>query len=474
MSHEAEPVSAIGSTSGKDSAGVQLIKKQLEERNKLEQTQEKNSQSVHNTQPRWMESMTAKHAVKKYSCYMICLNAVVHMSLNPMQGEMQASADLMNVQHQIQQNLLTMSGFLSYIKSNATADGAAKDTFSGIFNPNVMNGLKHTEYMIDNKNAKKESGTTDYSETASPTFQKKLTAFITAFKHTFYSDTDPKAPTFDQLSHIDNPHVLPTGKSFDLSTYWGKLNKNFHAFNQCGYQVMATQKGHTASLIQQYCYLKAKVATYTDSKSHVNGADGKIQNLVDFQINDNKKCDPLIKSMMQIVTAFESPESVSRSVSATTPFATTTQTGLYLMLEGKKKAFAESQGPKPTTQTTESGKQAGLYGYFSDMAFNYFWTKNPNATKDMPKDLPNPDVVNPFGIHEWTAANSVGVADSDHLSSVGLSINSNQTNMGQAVGQGSITIQSVTTNEGQDVNIVQTGLKGKKEADSTMLQNQKT
>ncbi|PCI95659.1 hypothetical protein COB11_01625 [Candidatus Aerophobetes bacterium] len=470
MSHEAAPVSAIGSIHGRESAGLQLIKKQLEERNKLEQIQEKNALGTHSNIPRWMESITAKNAVKKFSCYMIFLNTIVHMSLSPMQGEMTASAQLMNTQHQIQQNLLTMSSFLSYIKSNATADGAAYDNFTKIYNPNAMNGLKHTEYMIDNKNVAPRKGTTDYGEKVSPTFTKKLKAFIKAFKQTFYANTDPSAPTFQQLSHIGNPNVLPTGKSFDLSKYWGLLNKNFHSFNQFGHNVFATKPGETSSLIQQYCYLKAKVATYTDSKAHVNGANGDISKLVDFQVNDNKKCDPMIKSMMQIVTSFESPEHVTRSAAHTPAFATSTQSGLYLMLSGHYKAFAEGLGPTPISEVTESGKQAGLYGYFSEMAFNYFWTKNPNASKAFPKDL----AKQVSGVTEWTAASTEGIPQSDHLSSVSLAINSNQTNMGQAVGEGSITIQAVTTNEGQDVNIVQTGLKGKKEADTTMLNNQKT
>lgn len=486
MAQQVDPVTSVGSSSSKESLSQQLLKKQMQGIDELRQKEESQTEQALNQTPKWEESLTMKHAATHYSCYMICLNAINHMSLDHSQAQMQAEADLMNCEHEIQEKLLSISNFFSYVKGNAVSDGAAVSSFGGqVYNPNAMNGLKYNAddpsgnvYKIQNDDTNPLTGRGSDNEIVSSDYAQQVQSFVKAFKELFYSNTDTTTPTFDQVTSIDNPSVLPSGKNFDLTSYWTTLNNQYSSYNRTvdgvTYNVFATQPGQHISLIQEYCYLKAQVATFTGSKDNINAANGDISKLVNFNITDTKNCDASLLSMFGVVRDLENQQMVSRGNSNLPAFAEATQSGLYLILSNQLTAFSDKIGPNQDLGSSVSGKQVGLYGYFSYMAFNEFWEKNPNATLDMPssKVLPNPEIIPSFRIYEWKAANQQGVPKSDDLTSVTLAVNSNQTNMGQAVGDDSVTIQSVTTNEGQDVNIVQTGLQGKKQADSTMLQNQ--
>ncbi|MCH9631172.1 MAG: hypothetical protein S4CHLAM37_11910 [Chlamydiia bacterium] len=417
--------------------------------------------------PKWETALKTKHAAKMYSCYMLFLTAVNHLQLIPIQNHMVQQANLMNVEHAVQQKLLTISKFIATIKNSATSGGTYSsydynvDPAKAVFDPRAFNGLVKTYYDVS-------AGSGSFGqEKPSADYVKGVKGFVKAFRELFYANTDSKAPKFEELCHIKNPNILPSGKDFDLTAFWGKLNSKYAAFNCGHYNVFATKPSEHASLIQQYCYAKAQVVIASKSKKNVNGANGELnKSLVNFDVTD-VNCDPILKATMQTVSTLEAREKVARDVSYVSYNTQETTEGLNLILNRQYTPFASYADEGASV----SGKQDGLYGYFAKAAFNYFWEKNPQSTNS-PKGSA-PAGVPAAGFSSWSAVKSKGVSLDNLAGSLEENVNALQTNYGQSVGQGSVSAQALTTNEGQDVNIVQTGLKGKKQVDSTMLQNQK-
>lgn len=473
MSYEQEPVSGVQRVS--PSVGQQILKQRLQQLHNVHADQDNGVKRSSDTRPNWEKALDSPHAVQRFSCYMIFVDAVNHLSLDKLQSEMTCEANLMNTEHDIQEELVNMSQLFSYLKGHASSDGAAfgQNTVfpsigglphDGEYNPNAFNGLGRFDSSANSGYGFGNSSSDFDKEYVGKDYAEVVQKFESSFRRLFYADQSTDTLTFDQASKIDNPNMFPTGKAFDLKSYWSTLNGQYSKFNLDGHNVFATQPGQHVSLIQQYCYYKAQEATFVDSKAHVNSANGDITKLVNFNIEDTN-CDPLIKSLMGIVTDFNKSIEVTRGGSYKPQFATTTETGTDLILNNE--LYTHTGG-----SASASGKEMGLYGYFSYAAFNYFWLKNPTATKSFPEGL-NP-VINGAPWNKWVAANEAGTSLSDSVTSWDTDVSGNEKNVGQSVGEGSVSIQSVTTNEGQDVNIVQTGLTGKKEADSTMLQNQKT
>lgn len=470
-----DPVEPVGSVSSSSSKANSLLSQQA--RDKQESQQAMNAAqtgsvgssssgsslsgiTVPGDNSNWINALNSNDACKTYSCYMLFIDVVNHLQLDGLQNQMIVESQLMDVQHQMQQSLVTIGNFITQLEGNAQSGGSWEGlTQYGLSSdPNMFNGLQQTFYKLG-------ISPSDYGqEQVSSDYQKGVEGFVKAFKQLFYANTDTTAPLFEAVQKIQNPKVYPTGKDFDLTSFWGNVNQTFSSFNQCGYNVFATQPGEHISLIQQYCYLKAEAAVYTGSKESVNGADGDITKLVNFNYND-EDCDSFLQSVMQVVVNFSNSATVSRGESSTDYFTTKTSSPLYLILNEQYNAFPQSQGPNPNTQTTQSGDQVGLYGYFSYETFNYFWQKNPDATT-------SPNTPTPTNGVFWEAVTKPGLLEGDHLSQDELSINGLQTNLGSDIGAGSVSVQSITSNEGQDVSIVQSGLDGKKDSDSTVMQNQ--
>lgn len=473
-----DPVDKVDSSSQSSSAANALLYKQAHDRQEsaTEQSGSLGDSSsgsslsgitVPTDNSHWINALDSKDACKTYSCYMLFLDVVNHLQLNGLQNQMIVESQLMDVQHQMQQSLVTIGNFITQLEGNAQSGSAwqGQELFSGnkISDPNMFNGLKQTFYSIgtSQSNYGQEQVSSDY--------QKGVQGFVQAFKQLFYANTNSNAPLFEDVQKIQNPQVYPSGQDFDLTSFWGNVNQTFSSFNQCGYNTFATQPGEHISLIQQYCYLKAEASVYTDSKATVNGANGDISKLVNFNYGD-EDCDPFLQSVMQVVVNFSNSTTVSRGESSTDYFTTKTASPLYLILNEQYTAFPQSQGPNPSTQPTQSGDQVGLDGYFAYTTFNYFWQKNPDAS--MTATTPEPTYQPPGDLLFWAPMNSAGLLEGDHLSQDELSINGLQTNLGSDIGEGSVSVQSITSNEGQDVSIVQSGLDGKKDVDSTVMQNQ--
>ncbi|MEI8301211.1 MAG: hypothetical protein WCG10_06365 [Chlamydiota bacterium] len=454
-------------------------------------------------QPRWVQALQTPNAAHTYSCFMLMLLALSNLGMGNINGSALAQSNLMDTEQAIQKNLVTISSFLSQLQQNSTADSQAYQagatqtdsihvgSLNYLADPNALNGLATTFYNLQ------KNGVVG-AEYVNSEYADSMASFIQAFKEIFYANTNASAPTVASLSEIYNPNVFQNGQGFNLSagnpntpgapSFWSQINSSFTqaGFNQQGYNVVGTRPSDKASLIQQYMFYKAQVSVDTGSISTVNGANGDIGKLVDFDPTSTD-CDPFITQTLGLWNAFDVTESVNRSglnANAITCESPTSGNLITMMLTGSRGQLWDS-GSIYTNDSGADNGQVGLYGAFSYMAFNDYWSKNPagNSTQSVAAPSGGPanwypaegflNLVIPLPSWDWgSPIASLGNAQGDDLASDTTMVNGVQTNAGSATSAQSANMQELTANESSYVSIGQNLLQNLGQSLTQWSQNQ--
>lgn len=430
----------------------------------------------------WQNAISDPNAAKKYSCYVLVISVINHLSLDKIDSQVIAESQTMDIEHQLQSEMIKISKFISKIQTESTGTVVYKeDSFCGpAFSPNAYLGLRSDYYQLTAQGAESEDPA---AQSVSPDYKKDVDSFVNAFKKMFFCNTDTTAPTVSTLSKITNPNVLQHGKDFDLTRYWSTLNGQYSKYNQeystnvkgnpCNekFDIFGTNASDHASLIQQYVYYKAQLAVQGGSIDNVDAADGDISKLVDFSPTGG---DALLSQAMEFITMLKPSESVQLSSNGYTWANTTTDSVLQLILENQRTMYdpsGVSSGSDHWQATAAQDAKVGLYGAFSYMGFNSYWAKATGGTAAQHVAAPTVSAGYSFGNwHEDTGIQ--GNSPGDDLATSYSAANGVVTTLGTVTGTESVKMQELTSNEGETVNIGQTTLKGMSEAIETYSGNQ--
>jgi len=474
---------------------------------------------------RWKSALEDSHAAHTYSCYMLVIQVLNHLSLDKIDTQVIAESQLMDVEHEIQSKLIDISKSVSAIQGQvqsyvpySVTHSAGTDSWS----PDSFLGLNSNFYNIGE--TMQDWGT----EHVSSDFQSDVDTLEGAIKQLFYANSDATAPTVGDLSKISNPNVFQGGQDFDLTNLWSKLQQESSKYNKSystdmlgnsysspkTFNVISTNTSDHASLIQQYLFYKAQLAVDGGSIQTVNAAQGDITKLVDFTF-DGSGDDGFLNQIMSLLTTLDGKVSVSRVQDLDPWMDTTSDSVLDLLLQDQRYNYVVNGSSPSGWWDSDAGKwinnegswhndgsgnpanlgddpRVGIYGAFSFMGFNNFWTKATSTTDE--QHIPSDNVpyigtapdhshpVNDTGAWDAPEAsyrngffgeNAVkGVGGNDMLTAATTGLNNSVTNIGSAAGTESTKMQELTSNEGENVNIGQSAIKSLDNAIQTFDTNQ--
>jgi hypothetical protein len=457
-----DPIEGVQGSSGSKSAQAQ---------NSLD--------ALHNdavNQERWITVLKEKHAATTYSCYMLVIQVINHISLDKIDGQVIAESNTMNIETEMQQNMIKVSKMLSSIQGQTagTLPYVSFNPQSIMLSPNSLLGLKESYYHVDPQTGVEDAGSGKGS------FQETVKEGVEAFRKLFYCNTDSNAPTVGSLNTIKNPNVYQNGQDFNVSGYWSQLSAKYAPYSRTEsgqqFNVVGSNPSDHASLIQQYMYAKMQAAVLGGNIDTVDSAQGDISKLINFDPKGSG--DDFITQSMQVINAFNVQEQASISgvgnpVSYINPVSGNI---LDLMLKEQYTDYdpsGVSPGNDHWQQDPSQDQSGGLYNAFNNMAFNHFWAQanSGKASQHIPNDAQAPS----GSLSGWYEAdiNSVrGVSSDDNLSSSYTTVNGCVTSLGTVTSTEGTKMQELTSNEGNVVNIGQTSLKGLKDAVEAYSANQ--
>lgn len=427
---------------------------------------------------RWQKALESKQAVHTYSCYMLMVQMINHLSLDKLDTEVIAESQMMDIEHKMQSNLIDISQFISKLQGEATSYAPYSYSSGGPtggpeWSQDSFLGLKEDFYVI---------GEAPYDwgvEKVSTDYQTSLDKFLTAFKNLFYCNTDTTAPTVGSMSFIANPNVFQQGQGFDLTSLWSNLEQQYSTYARSyssdpsgkpygqthNFKVVSSNPSDHASLIQQYMFYKAQLIVDRGSVDAVNNAHGDISKLID--LGTDSSGDAFLAQAMQIISMFNTSDSVSRTIQLQPWVNTQSANILDLILQNQYNIYIGTLPPQSSNNGEETanspGVQGGLYVAFSYMAFNYFWTKATSSTEEETISEP-PEHASPV--------TAPGNAGSDLLTGAYSGINSVVTGLGTITGDESTVMQELTSNEAETLNIGQGTIKNLNTAIQTFDTNQ--
>lgn len=424
--------------------------------------------------------------VSKYSYAMIVLYVLNKVGLEHQQQVMQTRSQLMDVMTRMQNDFTTISEYLSQVQNNSYSSGSSwayggGDGSEGGWSTqglNSYNGLNSSFYDLTGNYNIQHGGIglisggslTSVTDSVSAQFKTSTQGFLNAVNDLFYSSKSGTGLTVSDISKIANPFG---GKDFDMTSTWDALSAKdgpFASFNYGTNSVISSNPTDHPSLMQQYMYYQAQMQVNSGSAGTVNGANGDISKIVDFNPNDANS-DPLEQTFIQLLTALNTNVSVNRDGSAGGNSVVDKDLGgdtfLSLIASGQVNCTLQAgEGSGPDGAFRINQVKPGLYLAVSMMAFDYFWSKNPNASTTAP-------YVHFTGSGEVNDNNSAlkGAASMDPLSNLYMTNNSVQTNVGQQTSQGNNNFQQDVNVAGQLSNVGQNVQKSFFDGIDTMNRN---
>lgn len=415
---------------------------------------------------RWKKACSTKDAAHVYSCFLLVIEILNHIGLDRMDGAVIAQSQLMDVEHKIQQCVIKISKAISDIQSNEAGYHVYQSQRTGYLSADTYLGLKTNFYNMP------------VAGEVGPSYSKDVGDIENAIGQLYFSvNADPSTPTVGDLSKIVNPNVWQNGKDFDMTGFWSELEGKYKAANLnnpygTSYKMVSSEPSDKASLLQQYMFYKAQSVVYNSSSNVVDGAQGQIKNLVNFdpasteEVTSNS--DPLISQTIGVLNLFKTRPSVQTNAPASSILLNSPQEDLLqLMLEGKNTIYGLG-----------SCKEApGVFATLNYEAYNSYWSK-AGADKSA-QDLSNQELGNSefWGwtkIQDSSGHDYVGTGASDVLGSWYTQTNSVQSSIGSDTSTNSTTMQAMTANEGSEVNVGQNAIKALNQYVSALTQNQRS
>ncbi|MCH9631168.1 MAG: hypothetical protein S4CHLAM37_11870 [Chlamydiia bacterium] len=452
---------------------------------------------------------STKHVVQHISYAIIVMEVLNKVGLEHQQTIMQLRGKLMDVMTRMQNDFTTISEYVSQIENNAHSGGGANVNAHGFtaWGMNAFNGLDNSFFKNEgaittdnNTNNGTEgklqtTGPNKFKEDASSSFQSSTQGFENAVKDLFFGSPSGSGLTVADISKIDNPTGGPAFNFADpKNNYWQKLSNAFSKqFAGTGASMIMTDPSASPSLMQQYMYYKTQVDVFNMPKSTVAAADGQVDKLENFDPSGatnpgQPSPDSLLGTFIEMLSSLNQPITVNRN--GQSAILCKSAPSLLELIGG---SLGTSLDSKPISATVQEQKwtehkglyvhhhdqymyynqlQPGIYQAVSMMAFNYFWTKNPNASCDGAITNTTLDKSsNEAGQTDGYDGGTKGSASSDPLSNLYMTTNSVQTNIGQESSQGNDNFQSDVSVSGQLDNMGVNATKSFFEGTSTMNRN---
>ncbi len=403
---------------------------------------------------------------------------VMEMTNKVMQNQTQSVAEQGNLQEvitKIQQDINTINQFISTVQSHATS-GAAAVIAHGDGNgnhdasPNSSSGLDRqfyhmTDDTFDNGwGVSKNFGGDIDSGDVSQAYQAQAKSFVTAVKELFYS----AAPVGSDLTVGDLSKITTQYGDFDLNKAYGSDQLSFWqrignpisrmGYDRTGFNVISADPSQKPSLLQQYAYYSAKAAAKDATKDDIKNCNGNIWNLKGLNFNPEDGCDGTMRQVLGILSNMDVSIGINRSWNGDS------QNLLDLIVTNNPIFYNHLSDNTTTTwaggtnfNMNNGSILPGIYNFFSELAYNYFWTKNPSAS-DAPGTGNNGSGIVDVSHSGWDNTSHLE-ASSDSLSSIYLAANAAQTGMtstgttmGQTLNQKVADTQSMNDSVKQIIN----------------------
>lgn len=421
-------------------------------------------QNAQMEEARWKKALEMKDPARLYSCFWLVIEILNHVGLDESEGAVMAQAQLMDVEHSMQQNMIKISKALSDIQGNEQGYNVYQAA-NGVLSPDTFLGLKTAYYnmSLDSSGNIQEQGSN---------FEQDVNSLETAIKQLYYSDSsDTSAPTVGDLSKIANPYVWQNGQDFDLTSFWSNLEAKFTAagFNnphQTGFSMVSSNPSAKASLIQQYMYYKAQSTVYSTNSDTVNAAHGDISKLVSFDPpiagqlpSETDNNDAIIGQVLQALNLFDTTVNVQTTASGMNSLNPNGDNLLKLILEGQNSIYS---------QQSSGTAQAGVYAEMNMEAYRSFWSKTSAAKSAANID---PSLLGDY-TNNWTQISGGGVGGADVLTGWYTQTNSVQSSIGSDTTTNSSTMQAMTANEGDEVSVGQNAIKALNQYVEALSQSQ--
>lgn len=358
---------------------------------------------------------------------MIVMEVMVKFGLAPIEKMMQDMAKLEKLLSKFQGDFTEIQQFLNMIEEEAhSGKGYWKpgaDPFDGhhYTDPNAFNGLP--------KNFWKEHAS-------------DLKEFMNTIKSMFYAGSDKSNPTLGDLMKEFG------GSSSDLMNYFKKISKEFNDPKDPNHQIITTDPNQHVSMIQLLVFLKLQLAVDEKQMSH-SPIPSDLTKVFD-PYNKDGSGDGMIKSLMGFLNSLTTDVSAKRKGGSSEDFGN--------LLDAIK-----------------DGNMDKLEQIFGAMAYNYYWTKNPNASDESDKTPmpPNPPGF-PKGFNFWQWKDDPGEPGSDVLSILYGGAQSSSSLISSNSNEDSTSMQEYSSEVSQYQNIGQNITKSVAEGEQAFVNNEKT
>jgi hypothetical protein len=392
--------------------------------------------------------------------------------------QVSAQAQLQNVILEMNNDFSTMNQFFSKLQAQAHAGGGIcfyHGEDNSLLSPNSVNGFSNAFYMMseyenpgqsgwggqqanfggDYGNSPYSIGQTPNASYVSTDYQQSMASFMTAFKQLFFSSpqSGDGSTTVGDLSKI-TVHTKNGPKDVDLMTsgFWSNIGGAYDKTYPNGLpsHVISSTSTDQPSLIQQYIYWSLKCNCDNGTITNLSGINP--QNY----IPGSTTLDSTLGNMLSVLNDLNA----SVTVDGNTWTHSTTDNLLSMIMNNK--LYNTNDNDKGSTTwgaTNVNGEQdpnagkidPGLYCAFSYMAYNYFWTKNPNAPDNSDYQTQtncNVDRNNGVNDGKGTAWSKTGhlQPEADMLSTLYMHTNSTQTTLSSTSSTQNTNFQEATSN----------------------------
>lgn len=391
-------------------------------------------------------------------------------------------AQLQNVILQMNNDFSTMNQFFSKLQAQAHAGGGIHYHHggdNGLLSPNSVNGFSNAFYMMseyenpgqggwggEQANFGGDYGNSPYSISGTPNasyvsadYQQSMASFMTAFKQLFFSSpgTADSATSVGDLSKI-TVHTKTGPEDVDLmaSGFWSNIGGVYDKTYPAGLpsHVISSNGTDQPSLIQQYIYWSLKCNCDNGTISDLSGINPE------NYMPGSTTLDSTLGNMLSVLNDLNA----SVTVEGNTWTHSTTDNLLSMIMNNKLYNTNDNDKESTTWGAVTSGYpigaaldpnagkiDPGLYCAFSYMAYNYFWTKNPNAADDSDYQTQTNCNVNSYnGVNDGdgTGWDKVGhqQAEPDMLSTLYMHTNSTQTTLSSSSSTQNTNFQEATSN----------------------------
>lgn len=338
---------------------------------------------------------------------MIVMQFMVKYGLGPIEKLMSDMAKLEKLLAQFQGDFGNIAQLLSMLEKEAKSGKGFWKNGKGGFGPGAFNGLPKN-FWNGHKSQLKE--------------------FMNEIKSIFFAGSDKSTPTLADLM-----------KEFgggNLEAYFKKISGEFNDPSDPKHKVITTDPKQHVSLLQLFIFLKLKVSADEKALSH-SPIPKDLTKLFDPNPKSGSD-DPIISSLLSFFANLKTPVTAKRK-------------------DGSEKHFGN------LLEAIKSGNLDQLGKIFGAMAFNYFWSKNPNYDEKDPKP-PSPGP----GYH-WK--NDPGVADGDFLSTLYSSTSSVQTLISSSSNEEMTTMQEYSSEGSRYQNIGQNMIEQVFASEKAMVHN---